>query len=96
MTPYKYQKKQAKNPKNTRNQNLLKDTEEEVEESSNNSQEAITVDSAIIKELITQLQEMRMEMKKTKHMRKTPGNPQEAELDPKQEKVGRQKTYKKI
>ena len=54
------------------------------------------MDSAIIKELITQLQETRMEMKKTKHIRKTPENPQEAELDPKQEKVGHQKTYKKI
>ena len=64
LTPYKYQKKQAKNPKNTRNQNLLKDTEEEMEESSNSSQEAIAVDSSIIKELITQLEEMRTEMKK--------------------------------
>ena len=54
-----------------------------MEESSNSSQEAIAVDSSIIKELITQLEEMRTEMKKNQTQREDTRKPTEGGARPK-------------
>ena len=54
-----------------------------MEESSNSSQEAMAMDSSIIRELITKLEEVRTEMKTNKKQKEDNGKPTEGGAKPK-------------